>query len=86
MKVDLSDVKVQLRNEMKELEKKIANLECEIKDVEAVERIAERLSGEDPVDKAIEELKKGNDKEDQKDENNRDPAKKDETLDWAFQS
>lgn len=93
MKVDLKELKTALKEEIKRLELKIAGLEDEIKQTEAVERIALRLEKRDPVDQALEELKKGtNGKPNEMDGETAEKiekkgaSKEDENLDWAFQA
>jgi hypothetical protein len=95
MKVDLGHLKTHIEGEIKSFERKIAALQDQIKQIEAVTRIAERIEkGQDssePVDKAMEELK-GSDEEDLEEEALQafaDAEKvdgADKEFDWAFQA
>jgi hypothetical protein len=97
MKVDLKDLRKHLEGEIRSFERRIAALQDQIRQVEAVQRIAERVekggSSSEPVEKAMEELKRSNGKEGDVEEEAKQAfaeAKKadstDKEFDWAFQS
>jgi len=94
MKVDLSHLRKHIEGEVKSFERRIAALQDQIKQIEAVTRIAERVEkGEDssePVDKALKELKSGDgDIEEEAVQAFADAEKADgadKEFDWAFQA
>ena len=96
MKVDLGRLKKHIEGEIKSIERRIAALQDQIKQIEAVSRIAERIEkGEDssePVDKALQQLKNSNgDREEVEEEAMQAFAEaeksdgSDKEFDWAFQ-
>jgi predicted RNase H-like nuclease (RuvC/YqgF family) len=95
MKVDLGHLKRHIEGEIKTLERKIAVLQDQIKQIQAVVRIAERIekgeeSNEQPVDRALEELKNSDsDIEEEAAQTFADAGKADgsgKEFDWAFQA
>jgi len=97
MKVDLTKLKNHVEGEIKSFERRIAALQDQIKQIDAVSRIAERIEiGEEssePVDKALEKLKNDDGEEDVESETMQafaeaektDGSDSDKEFDWAFQ-